>query len=133
MKNLQDTVASVQNAPSSIFTKEDVLNLLNGIEFPKQVSINPLTQFQIESLCEKITEVVKDNAENLDNDCIDRDTAELSMGYNNTVELDSVEFDTREVADQVVRGIAEVIEEWFEKAFPENEDDEENESGEDNN
>ena len=131
MKNLQDTVASVQNAPSSIFTREDVIALLNGIEFPKQVSINPLTQFQIESLCEKITQAVKDNAENLDNDCIDRDTAELSMGYNNTVELDSVEFDTREVADQVVSGIAEVIEEWFEKAFPEN--DEENESEEDNN
>ena len=133
MKNLQDTVASVQNAPSSIFTKEDVLNLLNGIEFPKQVSVNPLTQFQIESLCEKITQAVKENAENLDNSCIDRDSAELSMGYSNTVELDSVEFDTREVADQVVSGIAEVIEEWFERAFPENEDDEENESEEDNN
>jgi hypothetical protein len=65
---------------------------------------------------------VKENAENLDNDCIDKDSAEMSMGYSNTVELDSVEFDTSEVANQVVDGIGDVIETFFEEL---NEEDEE--------
>jgi hypothetical protein len=122
MKNLQDTVASVQNAPSSIFTKDDVLNLLNGIEFPKEVTINPLTQFQIESLINKVIDTVRDNADNVDNDCIDRDSAEFSLNYNNCIELDSVEFDNSSIADTIILDIEETITEWFDKAFPESEE-----------
>jgi len=119
MKNLQETVASVQNAPSSIFTKDDVLNLLNGIEFPKEAVINPLTQFQIESLTKKIVDAVTSNADDLDTDCIDTDSAEFSLDYNYRIELDSVGFDGGRVADQVLDGIEDVITEWFDKAFPE--------------
>jgi len=118
MKNLQDTVASVQNAPSSIFTKDDVLNLLNRIEIPKEATINPLTQFQIESLINKVIDTVRDSADNMDNDCIDRDSAEFSLSYNNTIELDSVEFDTSSIGDTVTADIDDAITEWFEKAFP---------------
>jgi hypothetical protein len=124
MKNLQDTVASVQNAPSSIFTKDDVLNLLNGIEIPKEVSINPLTDFQIRSLIEKITDAVTSNAEDLDSNCIDTDSAEFTLNYDNRIELDSVGFDNGRVADAVLDGIEDVIGEWFEKAFPESEESE---------
>ena len=129
MKNLQDTVASVQNAPSSIFTKDDVLNLLNGIEIPKEAVINPLTDFQIESLIKTIHEAIGDNASDLDNDCIDKDSAEFSMNYNNCVELDSVGFDADNIVDTLTNGIDDVIEKWFEKAFPESVE----ESGEDEN
>ena len=122
MKNLQDTVASVQNAPSSIFTKEDVLNLLNGIEIPKEAVINPLTDFQIESLIRTIHEAIGDNASDIDNDCIDKDSAEFTLNYSNTVELDSVGFDTDSIVDTLTSGIEDVIEKWFEKAFPESEE-----------
>jgi hypothetical protein len=124
MKNLQDTVASVQNAPSSIFTKDDVLNLLNGIEIPKEAVINPLTDFQIRSLIEKITDAITSNADDLNSDCIDTDSAEFSLNYDNRVELDSVGFDSGRVVDQVLDGVEDVIEKWFEKAFPESEEDE---------
>ena len=122
MKNLQDTVASVQNAPSSIFTKDDVLNLLNGIEIPKEAVINPLTDFQIESLIKTIHEAIEDNAGDIDNDCIDRDSAEFTLNYNNTIELDSVGFDTDSIVSTVTNGIDDVIEKWFEKAFPDSEE-----------
>ena len=100
MKSIQETVASVQNAPSSIFTREDVINLLNGIEAPQ--SSSKLSQDQINDLCKQIVACVKDNAENLDSDAIDKDSAEFTMQYNNTVELDSVEFDTDAIAREVV-------------------------------
>jgi len=124
MKNLQDTVASVQNAPSSIFTKDDVLNLLNGIEIPKEAVINPLTDFQIQSLIKTIHEAIGDNVSDIDNDCIDRDSAEFSLNYNNTIELDSVGFDTDQIVDTITNGIDEAIEKWFERAFPESEESE---------
>ena len=122
MKNLQDTVASVQNAPSSIFTKDDVLNLLNGIEIPKEAVLNPLTDFQIQSLIKTIHEAIADNADDIDSDCIDKDSAEFSLNYNNCVELDSVGFDSDKVVDTITNGIDDVIEKWFEKAFPESEE-----------
>ena len=130
MQSIQETVASVQNAPGSMYTREDVISLLNKIEVTESVTkINPLTQFQIESLCDKITDAIRENAENLDSDCVDKDSAEFSMNYNNCVELDSVGFDSDSVADAVVDGIGDVIEEWFKKAFPETE--EEGEESED--
>ena len=126
MQTIQETVASVQNAPGSMYTREDVISLLNKISIPEpseQVA-NGLTRDQIEELCKRVVAQVKENAENLDNDIIDRDTAEMSMGYSNTVELDSVEFDTSEIAREVVNGIGDVIEEYFEELNKENESEE---------
>jgi hypothetical protein len=122
MQTIQETVASVQNAFPSIYTKDDVVKLLESIEIePSEQVANGLTRDQIEELCKRVVALVKENAKNLDSDCIDRDSAEMSMGYSNTVELDSVEFDTREVANQVVNGIGDVIEEYFEELNKEDE------------
>ena len=112
MQTLQQSVASVQNAPSSIFTKEDVLNLLNGITAPKGgIEIDrQITK----DLCEAILDAVKDNARNLDSsDVCDLSSAEFSLNYNE-ISLDSVDIDTDSIAENVVNGIYDVIEEFFE-------------------
>ena len=121
--NIQQAVASVENAFPSIYTKDDVVKLLTSIEIetPKESS-GKLSQDQINDLCRKIVAQIKENAENLDNSCIDRDSAEMSMGYSNTVELDSVEFDTDEIAREVVCGIGDVIETFFEELEEEDEE-----------
>ena len=123
MKSIQEAVASVQNAFPSIYTKDDVVKLLTSIEIetPKESS-GKLSQDQINDLCRKIVAQVRENAEGLDTSCIDKDSAEMSMGYSNTVELDSVEFDTSEVADQIVDGIGDVIETFFEELEKEEEE-----------
>jgi hypothetical protein len=125
--NIQQAVASVENAFPSIYTKDDVVKLLTSIEIesPKESS-GKLSQDQINDLCRRIVAQVKENAENLDNDCIDKDSAEMSMGYSNTVELDCVEFDTSEVANQVVDGIGDVIETFFEELNEEDEESDDN-------
>ena len=130
MKSIQEAVASVQNAFPSIYTKDDVVKLLTSIEIesPKESSYK-LSQDQINDLCKRIVACVKENAENLDSSAIDRDSAEMSMGYSNTVELDSVEFDTDEIAREVVCGIGDVIETFFEE-LEEEEGEEETEDSE---
>jgi hypothetical protein len=124
MKSIQEAVASVQNAFPSIYTKDDVVELLTSIEIESPKSSSKLSQDQINDLCRQIVAQVKENAENLDNDCIDRDSAEMSMGYSNTVELDSVEFDTSVIAREVVNGIGDVIETFFEELEEEEEEEE---------
>jgi len=123
--NIQQAVASVQNAFPSIYTKDDVIKLLESIVIePSEQVASGLTRGQIEDLCKRIVAQVRENADDLDSSCIDRDSAEMSMGYGNTVELDSVEFDTSEIADQVVNGIGDVIETFFEELENESEDSE---------
>lgn len=129
MQTLQQAVASVQNAPSSIFTREDVINLLNGISTPKGgIEINRQI---IKDLSEAILDTVKDNARGLDtSDVCDLGTAEFSLNYNE-IQLDSVDIDSDSIAENVVNGIYDTIEEFFETLEEENkpkdgDDDEDN-------
>ena len=128
MKSIQEAVASVQNAFPSIYTKDDVVKLLTSIEIDSPKSSSSISQDQINELCRLIVAQVKENAENLDSDAIDRDSAEMSMGYSNTVELDSVEFDTDAIAREVVCGIGDVIETFFEELEKEENDEETDDS-----
>jgi hypothetical protein len=114
MKNLQDTVASVQNAPSSIFTKADVVALLENLETETPKAGVGLSEEQIRDLIKVVVAKVKDNADELDSDSIDKSTASFSLNYNE-IELDSVDFDTSDVRDKVVEGIGDEIEEFFEQ------------------
>ena len=125
MQTIQETVAAVQNAPGSMYTREDVISLLNKIEAPQATKVTPLTYFQIESLCDKIMDAIRENAENIDISCIDYESAEFSINYNSCVVLDSVGFNSDRIADVAVSGIGEVIEEWL-KALPTNEEEDNN-------
>jgi len=111
--NIQQAVASVENAFPSIYTKDDVVKLLNSIEIESPKESVSLTQSQIDELCRLIVDQVKDNAENLDSEIVDKDTAEFSIN-SNYLELDSVDIDTSEIARNVVDGIGDVIETFFE-------------------
>ena len=117
-QTIQDAVASVQNAPGSMYTREDVISLLNRLEVQDAPKIVPLTDFQIEHLINTVKDAITENAENVSSDCIDKDSAEFSLNYNNCIELDSVEFDNSNIVDAVTDGIDDVITNWFWNAFP---------------
>ena len=85
-KNIQTTISKVHANISSLFSKEDVIKLLTELdteirnESPKQVIDRDvlLTTFR-QMLSEKDWD-----------DVVDKDDIELSMGYDNKVEIDSV-------------------------------------------
>jgi hypothetical protein len=114
---IEQTVAAVQNAPGSMYTREDVISLLGKIE----TKGGSLTQDQIATLCELICEKVKDNAENLETeDVCDVDSAEFELN-GNEISLCSVDVYVRGIRDAVVEGIGEVVEEFFEELEEEQE------------
>jgi hypothetical protein len=120
----QETIDLLGKQLPGFYSVEQVIKMINDIEEPEATAINPLTDFQIQSLIKTIHVAIGDNASDIDNDCIDKDSAEFSMNYNNCVELDSVGFDTDQIVDTITNGIDDTIEKWFEKAFPESEESE---------
>jgi hypothetical protein len=73
---------SVQNSVSSIFSKEDVINLINSIEGGGRViSVNDI---------ERAIENVISWADNNESDVVDFDSVEFEISYNNKIEVTNV-------------------------------------------
>ena len=123
-QTIEQTVAAVKNAPGSMYTREDVISLLEKIEIEQasEAKVGKLTTQQVSDLCKKVIDQINENADNLStNDVVDLDSAEFELN-GNEINLYSVDIDTNQIADSVVDGIGDVIEEFFEEL---NEEDEE--------
>lgn len=80
--NIQDTINSVVNSFPSLFSKDDVLHLLNQIEIPKPVPT--LTPELIEDLIDTVVNAL--SGEDLfDSDNCDFD---ISLNYDNRIEVE---------------------------------------------
>lgn len=116
--SIAQAVASVQNAPGSMYTREDVISLLNRIE----VKGGGPTAEQLEALTEKLIEAVKNDADNLcSDDVLDTYSAEFELN-GNEISLSSVDIDTDKIADEVVGSIRETVQEFFEELAGEDDD-----------
>ncbi len=83
MKKL-DVIQSVQSSVSSIFSKEDVINLINSIteEKSRVVSVVDITR-----AIDRVVENFEMNAK----DVVDVDNIEFGIGYHKTIEIDNVD------------------------------------------
>jgi len=83
MKNSKENViSSVQNSVSSIFSKEDVINLINSIqEEGRKISVNDI---------QRAIDKVISWADNNERDLVDLDSVELEMNYDNRIEVTNV-------------------------------------------
>ena len=80
-------LSSVQNSVSSIFTKEDVINLINSIELE---SSRKITTEDIQRAIDRTINWVDNN----ERDLLDLDSAELELDYNNRIEVVGVPINT---------------------------------------
>jgi hypothetical protein len=74
---------SVKHSVSSIFTKEDVINLINSIE---EGSGRKITTNDIERAIDKVISW----ADNNESDIVDFDSVEFEISYNNRIEVTNV-------------------------------------------
>ena len=82
----ENALASVRQSVSSIFTKEDVLYLIEKIEVG---SSRVITTQQINDAIDEVVNWAEHRVDNL----IDLDSAEFEISYNKQLELTSVEID----------------------------------------
>jgi len=73
---------SVQNSVSSIFSKEDVINLINSVEGGGRV-------ISVDDIERAIDNVIS-WADNNESDVVDFDSVEFEISYNNRIEVTNV-------------------------------------------
>jgi hypothetical protein len=78
----ENVISAVQNSVSSIFSKEDVINLINSIEGGGRV----ITTNDIERAIDKVISW----ADNNESDVVDFDSVEFELSYNNRIEVTNV-------------------------------------------
>ena len=101
---LNDAIDGVRNSISTIFSKEDVLNILNRIE--KGSEGNEFTEEQMEELIDH----VRSGLQYVDSsDMVDYDSAEFEIGGGNVIELKNINIDTNHIEDEV----EDSIRQWF--------------------
>jgi hypothetical protein len=116
----ENAIAQVQSSVSSIFTKDDVLFLLNAIEQEKvKASISEET---IEKLVSQITAEIVD--QNDRGRLFDTDNAEFEL-YGNRIELTSVCIDEETIGDIVREALTDEFEAEEEEEEAEEEKEEE--------
>ena len=99
--SIEQAVAKVNECMSSIFTKEDVLNLLQSIEMK--------TSFDKESIISFVERYVEDQVEQLEaQDILDFGSAEFCLS-GNEIELDNIEIATRDLTKNIMGGIDEAV------------------------
>ena len=108
----QDVLNRVLNSESSIFSKEDVVRLIEGIEAG---SSRKITTYDIGRAIDKTIEWMENN----ERDVFDLDSAEFEISYNNQLECTNVPLNIDEIREALENNFMDFGEE-------ESEDEDEN-------
>jgi len=123
-QTIENAIANVQTAFPSIFTKEDVVAILEGlhsnldseeeVEAPS-IKAALFTDDQLTTLIDNVKEAVERMLNRMDSsDLVDTGSAEFEISYGNTLELSSVEVNVDNIADEVNSTIEDEIRDYFE-------------------
>jgi len=104
----QDVLNRVLNSESSIFSKEDVVRLIEGIEVG---SSRKITTYDIGRAIEKTIEWFENN----ERDVFDLDSAEFEISYNNQLECTNVPLNIEEIRDALENNFMDFGEDAFEE------------------
>lgn len=99
MKKLE-VIKQVQECVSSVFSKEDVIKLINKIEGGLNEDLALEIKKQISTLIMNIDE----------RKLLDLDSAEFELSYNNTIELNNVNIDLEIITDIIEEVLMDHVE-----------------------
>ena len=117
---ISDAITKVENGFGSIYSKEDVLNLLSNLEI-NSGSTNDVTEEKIRDFCESIKSSIMNNSS-----IVDTDNIELSIGYNNQIEIDDVPLSSSEIDSLFEYEMNQFIDDNFTIEDDNNKEDEDN-------
>lgn len=104
----QQAIKEVENSFPSIFTREDVITLLNKIEGSE-------IEFDKEVLTEKLRSAVENALNNLSSDdIVDISSCEFVIRNGNEIDIDSIGINTDTIVDEVMRDIESEVDEYIE-------------------
>ena len=96
---------SVKNSASSIFTKEDVIKLINSVEGGRVISV-----YDIERAIDNVVNSFERNTEEI----VDYTSVEFNISYDNRIEVESIGLNLdyiREALENTFMDFGELVEE----------------------
>jgi hypothetical protein len=107
---IQEAINLVESQLGSVFTKQDVINLINRIELPKPaIALEVTPELKIQVLNEYEYAITRNVSRNCDEEIVDKDSAEFSIGYNNRIELDTICIDNDQIEYAIQGAFEEII------------------------
>lgn len=104
--SIDQAITNVNECMSSVFTKEDVVNLLRNLE----VSSNKLSKSE---LVDFVTSYVETQVEQLDaGDILDLSSAQFDLN-GNEITLENVDVDTRDLTRNILGEIDDSVDTFF--------------------
>ena len=103
-KQIQETIQKVSTSFPSLFSREDVIKLLMDLSAEMQDE-GPKPKIDLDTLITTFRQVL---SEKVWDDVVDMDEIELSMGYDNKVEVERVTIDEDFLIGEVVDALEAV-------------------------
>ncbi len=123
IKSIENAIQSVKDSYPSIYSKDDVTNLLYELMSDLDTEISDIVELDrkhqsklnvdFDDLRSKLCDAIEQKLNRMDsNDVVDYDSAEFSINYSNTVEIDTIDINVNNIVDEmgdVIRDVFEVF------------------------
>lgn len=128
---LKDQINDVNNSFPSIFSREDVKHQLEEfgyglitiiMEMKEEKSSPNISLEGVEGLSKLLMQYITAKVERLDSEeVVDFNSAGFSIGYNNQIEIDTIDYNSDEIISKVEDAVDEALRDFF---IPEEEENE---------
>lgn len=103
-----EAIQTIETSFPSIWSKEDVIKLINKIDEG--------TGFDADNLIDKIKDAVENAINGMSNDeIVDTSNCEFEIRNGNEIQVDSVEVNTSDIVENVMKDIVAAIEEYIDE------------------
>ena len=110
--NKNQTIELLKTQMPGFYSVEQVINLINGIE--EESKSNKLTVSHMEELVISLMRRISDEVDSLEsNEVVDFDSAGFEINYNNTIEIESIDFDSSRIKEVVEEALTSVLHDYF--------------------
>jgi hypothetical protein len=115
----EQEVVRVNDAFPSIYTKDDVVSLLVSLRtqvLNEAAELKPtvgITELQFQDFRSAVTNALEQKINRGEIDVFDYSSAEFSIGYNNTIEVESIDFNS----DAVTEELEDILLDQFQQHF----------------
>jgi hypothetical protein len=123
INNLFDQeITKTIDAYPSIFSKDDVVNLLSSLrttvltetaEALSNANATPITEMDFQNFSESVTRELENRINRGDVDIHDYSSAEFSINYHNTIEIENIDFNSDAVTDE----LSDILLDKFQESF----------------
>jgi hypothetical protein len=109
----------VCNNYSSVFTKDDVIILLTSLRtevLKEAATLKPavsISEMDFQEFSCNVTKTLERALNDGTIDVVDNDSAEFSIGYRNTIEIECINVDTESITDE----LSDILLEQFQESF----------------